>query len=137
MKTTGKLRDDGSKDYSIHHNGTTYKAVRSGSLFLCNGMKGTLKQIKESIADGSLDNQKPEAQSVQQMQGTWDSVHPCALLVILTDPIAMTKGVSPAFYKEVKRTLNNYGWTVDGAIPDYIRADKEFRNFKEKETGEL
>lgn len=136
MKTTGKLRDDGSKDYSIHHNGTTYKAVRSGSLFLCNGMKGTLKEIKESIAAGSLDDQKPEPQAVQQMSGTWDSVHPCALLVLLTDPVSLTSGITDEVYKEVSRTLDNYGWKFDG-VPDVERAEREMDRFKQTETGEF
>jgi len=136
MKVTGIKRDDGEKDYSIQHNGTNYRAVKSGSLFVCNGVKGTLKNIKDSIASGSISCDELEGQPVQDCIGTWDCVHPCALLVMLTDPVAMTKGVTDSVYKETRRTLSNYGWMLDG-VPDTIRADKEMRNFKERETGVL
>jgi hypothetical protein len=135
MKVTGIPRDDGAKDYSIKHNGTNYKAVRSGSLFLCNGMKGTLKEIKEHIASGSMTEDEPETESVQVLEpGLWDCVHPCALLVLITDALRSGEDVPDQVFREVSVTLDKYGWGRD-ISEDLIRADREMSNFTQREGG--
>ena len=136
MKVTGVKRDDGLKDYQISHGNKNYTAVRSGSLFVCNGIKGTLREIKDYISS-SKETAELEPQPVQERAGTWDSVDPCALLVLLTDPVLMARGVPDAVYKEVSRTLCNYGWKTDDGFPDRRRADREMCNFRQKETGEF
>lgn len=141
MKVKGIKRDDGKKDYQISHENKSYTAVRNGSLFLCNGMKGTLKEIKDYIAScptesGPSEEDELETQGVHQGYSTWDCVNPCALLVLLTDPMTVTRGVPDQVYKEVSRTLDNYGWKIDGQ-PDTSRADREMSRFKSIETGEF
>ena len=134
MKVTGIPRDDGAKDYSIQHNGTNYKAVRCGSLFLCNGMKGTLKEIKVHISNGSLDDDEPEPDPVQYYRGLWDCVHPCALLVLITDALRSGEDVSDQIHREVAVTLDKYGWGRD-RNEDLVNADRQFRRYTQREGG--
>lgn len=132
MKVTGIPRDDGAKDYSINHNGTNYKAVRSGSLFLCNGVTGTLREIKRSIIDGSLSIGETDPDPSEDIIGTWDCVHPCALLALITDALRSGEDIPDHVYREIAVTLDKYGWGQD-ISEDLVRADKEMRNFRERE----
>jgi len=132
MKVKGIKRNDGKKDYRISHENKNYKAVKCGSLFLCNGMKGTLKEIKVHISNGSLDDDEPEPDPVQYMNGLWDCVHPCALLVLITDALRSGEDIPDQVFKEGAVTLDKYGWGRN-AGEDLVRANKEMRNFTERE----
>ena len=133
MKVTGIPRDDGAKDYSIQHNGTNYKAVKCGSLFLCNGMKGTLKEIKVHIANGSLDDDEPErSRSIHER--TVGLLFIPALLVLITDALRSGEDIPDQVFREVAVTLDKYGWGKNTS-EDLVRANKEMRNFTEREGG--
>ena len=59
MKVKGIPRDDGGKDYLISHNGQQHQATRNGSLFCCNGVTDTLRNIKKMIQGGELAVRQP------------------------------------------------------------------------------
>tara|TARA_R110000824_G_scaffold136839_2_gene300689 strand:+ start:3048 stop:3509 length:462 start_codon:yes stop_codon:yes gene_type:complete len=137
MKVTGKERDDGGKDYLISHNGKTYMATKSGSLFCCEGVTDTLKVIKKMIEDGmieviesmqlgevSVNDKEAEVDPKPDIGiGLWGCVHPCALLVLTVGDRALDDEMRKQFIL----TLDNYGWLMECGSPDYRRAMRDYK----------
>lgn len=131
MKVTGKERDDGGKDYLISHNGKTYMATKSGSLFCCEGVAtGTLKAIKEKIiqmsflGEVSVNDKEVEVDPKPDIGiGLWGCVHPCALLVLTVGDRALDDEMRKQFIL----TLDNYGWLMECGSPDYRRAMRDYK----------
>jgi len=112
--------------YTITHDTRTYKATREGGMFLCNGILGTMREIKDRIAAGGFPT--PSANAVPQDSPTpdcWDCLDPCALLVLRMPNLKLNH--------HAMRTLDCYGWIdVHGNI-DTERADRLLR----KETARI
>jgi len=122
--------------YHINHDGVEYKAIRTGSLFYCNGAAGTLKEIKTMIQEGDVPRevdsqpvQSVDSQPVQSVTpadidvGLWSCIHPCALLVLTVGDRALDDDMR----KEFITTLDNYGWLTEKGSPDYRRAMHEYK----------
>ena len=103
LKTVGITTDDGRKDYAITtETGEQFYCTRHGSSFECCGFVGTIRDIKQEILLGKLSN-KPDVQKSDPWAGiadvddykpqsqirlTWDSVDPCAWLILLCFDLA-------------------------------------------------
>ena len=116
----GKLR----KGYVIHTQcGEEYEAkpVNSQS-FECGGVNfESLKALKAHIIDGGFDTESPDEAPAEDRQIPWDCVHPCALLIVATDPHCV-------FYSDlIKQTLDAYGWLDCMGRPDIARAEREIK----------
>lgn len=116
MKVTGSPRIDGGKDYIINHEGNDYLAAKTGSLFCCNGVTGTLKELKTRVLLGTMPETKEEESNCRK-QGLWDHVDPCALLVLTIGDQKAHK-----YQAEIMRTLDANGYLTEKGAPDYRRA---------------
>ena len=134
MKTIGIKRADGLKNYRILHDGHEWIARRHGSYFECNGSRGSVKDIKAAILDGSIprdlslteevalsieDDHKDEHK--HEPLGVWDCVDPCALLILLGGSLdeAMIKA-------SIAKTLDAHGYLLADGTPDRGQAMREW-----------
>jgi len=113
---------DGVRCYEIKFNGETYICEPKGQKWLCNGIAGTLKDIKFQIANGDIyweDNEEEEWEEPKETTvGLWDCDDPCFLLIDLLGAIRCKLD------ERVWLTLGNYGWlTEDGKNIDDHRVD--------------
>jgi len=113
----GKTR----KGYVIHTTcGEKFHAKPVGSQgYECGGINySSLKALKAAIVAGDFDEEATEASEVSTAEGadTWDCVHPCALLCIVTTGC-----------KETLETLDSYGWLDCMGRPDIARAEREIK----------
>ena len=152
MKVTGIPRDDGGKDYLISHNGEQHQATKTGSLFCCNGVTNTLRNIKKMIQGGELVTSQPPINAIggaiqihdetkeirekfsdirKRIQedkpnidvGLWDCVHPCALLVLTVHELNLPEDMRV----KTMETLDNYGWLTECGNPDHERATRDYQ----------
>lgn len=127
MKVLGIPRDDGGKDYLISHNGEQHQATRNGSLFSCNGVTDTLRNIKQMIQKDELTVRQPTTNTTESEPdigvGLWDCVHPCALLVLTVHEMNLPENIRV----KAMETLDNYGWLLDCGNPDYERAMRDYQ----------
>jgi hypothetical protein len=155
VKVTGVYRDDGGKDYLISHNGKQHKATKSGSLFSCNGVTDTLRNIKKMIQGGELVTSQPPINAIvgaiqihdetneirekfsdirKRIQedkpssdvGLWDCVNPCALIVkIMVE--CHTEFMPQGLEAEIDRTLDAHGYLLPDGSYDTEQANREYQ----------
>lgn len=127
MRVTGIPRDDGGKDYLISHNGQQHQATRNGSLFSCNGVTDTLRNIKKMIQGGELAARQPTTNTSDGEPnidvGLWDCVHPCALLVLTVYELDLPEDMRV----KTMETLDNYGWLTECGNLDHERATRDYQ----------
>ena len=122
------------KGYMIHTEcGERFLAEPVGSQrYSCNGLTfKSLRAVKDSIIKGALsesdDDEEASEESTLTGLGTWDCVHPCALLAHLYNLGLL--GPLGLKHKDVldhyKQTLDNYGWLDCAGRPDIARAERE------------
>ena len=100
--------------------GEQYECEPDGQRWHCQDYCGTLKDIKAKICSGEInlghdDDEEYEEVRLDEPAGTWDCVHPCALLI--TSGLKMTE--------TIMETLDKYGWLDENGAPDLRRANKE------------
>lgn len=129
MTVTGIARESGDKDYEIRYEGNTWVAVRHGQKFLCCGVVGTMKELKDAVRNGELSQEpEPEAKKVE-MDGIWDCVSPCALVALALEKMGPCPELGPDFQAIAKHTLDCHGWvTPDGKI-DRESANRDWDRF--------
>lgn len=130
MKVKGLPRSDGSKDYSIVHEGEEYTAIRNGSLFLCNGVTGTLREIKQSIQDGVISIHQHEPNPCEGISDSWECVPPATLVALMLS--VSLKGSELNIFDECLRTLDCYGFIKENGAVDKEEALRIYNKFKEK-----
>ena len=121
----------GEKDYRIFlDNGTDHLAVRKGQKFFCDGFTGTLKEVKEMLCNNDDAEDGPEAEDGfdPTIEGTWDCVQPCALLIRLVD-FSKLEGEER---DELFRTLDAYGWIEHDEIGDKADTSRASRDWSRK-----
>lgn len=131
-KTVGLPYKDGErKGYTIHTTcGEAFIAAPHGLTgWQCEGMKfKTLSAVKDSISNDELgyapQDTTPDEQSTLDGVDTWDCVHPCAWLCIVTTGC-----------KETLETLGNYGWLDCMGRPDIARAEREIKRVENFRKG--
>ena len=131
-KTVGLPYKDGErKGYTIHTTcGEAFIAAPLGlTKWQCNGKQfKTLSAVKDSISNGDLseqdDSEDPDEQSTLDGADTWDCVHPCAWLCLVTTGC-----------KETLETLGNYGWLDCMGRPDIARAEREIKRVENLKRG--
>ena len=150
MKTVGKTREDGTKDYVITHEGRSYHVVRQGARFKFGWFSGTLKEIKGAIASGLLfhDSDKPQDEShaasedephdasdpigetVVITKDQWACMHPCAILALCHEHIPAELGLCD----DIMHTLDAFAWLDDKGNIDIAKAlrDKKFFSVREQ-----
>ena len=120
-KTVGTEGLEGTrKDYVIHTAcGEEFYAKATGSQgYECGGQSfKSVKDVKVAITEGMFsetgDNPATETSTAEGID-TWDCVHPCAWLCLVTTGC-----------KETLETLDNYGWLNELGRPDITRAERE------------
>lgn len=129
MKVKGIPREDGQKDYLITHDGEEHLAVRenSSSLFSCNGLTATLKQIKTRVLLGQIPAAPEQEKTKVEKAGLWDHVDACALLVLTIGDQSNHK-----YQSEIMRTLDANGYLTETGAPDYRRAMHQLKVNREK-----
>ena len=137
-KTTGIVNPEtGKKDFEIEReDGYCELARREGSKFVVFGMvPSSLSICKEIVADwdydtDSEDSSSPCTDSPCGGRGTWDCVHPAALLA----RIASSNGAVISD-PEVVRTLDAFGYIKPCGSIDIEMAGKEYIKWK-NQNGE-
>jgi hypothetical protein len=128
MKVTGIKRDDGSKDYSIVHDGCEYFAQRKGQRFECRGMTGTMKEIKDAVEAGTLGGMD-EGESSEPLSrstgGVWDCVNPNALLVLALEKLDCT-AMGADWHRAVRESLDCAGYLGPQGQHEVETAQREF-----------
>ena len=111
------------KGYAIHTTcGSMFYAKAVGSQgYECGGINfKSLKALKAHIVEGGFDTEAPD-EPIEDRQIPWDCAHPCALLIVATDPHCV-------FYSDlIKQTLDAYGWLDCMGRPDIARAEREIK----------
>lgn len=120
IKHTKSFMHNGTKWFCITTTcGEEYECEPDGQRWYCLGYCGTLKNIKAKICSGEIgldyDDEESEEVRLDEPVGTWDCVHPCALLI--TSGLQMTE--------TMMETLDKYGWLDENGAPDLRRANKE------------
>lgn len=135
MKVTGFIPEGCSeRDFRIEHDGRTWYAVRSGSLFECNGCRGTLKKIKQEILEGRLPDSAamddtavadaPEPLSEAKGRSTWECVHPAAIVAAYFNVICNAATNSDRAL--ILESLDSYGYVRPDGLVDMAAAGREF-----------
>ena len=132
MQVKGLPRPDGSKDYSIMHEGEEYTAIRNGSLFLCNGMTGTLREIKQSIQDGVISINQQEPDPCEGLSDSWACVPPATLVALMLSVSIKDEDIN--MFDECLRTLDCYGFIKENGSVDKDEALRIYNKFKEKKS---
>lgn len=130
MQVNGIPRPDGSKDYRIVYEGQEYTAIRNGSLFLCNGMTGTLREIKQSIQDGVISIHQQEPNPCEGLSDSWDCVPPATLVALMVSVSIRDEDIN--MFDECLRTLDCYGFIKQNGAVDKEEALRIYNKFKEK-----
>lgn len=136
LKTVGVEGEDG-KDFQIHvdEDGDlkVFHCYREGQKFTCLGVTDSIKNIKAGILSGEIafesepDSLSEDIAKVAEAGttdcgiGTWDCIHPCALLIYAT--LHSTPG------EHIMYTLERYGWLNDEGWLDVDRAKREHERF--------
>ena len=115
------------KGYVIHTTcGEKYHAKPVGSQsYECGGINfKSLKALKAHIIEGGFDSEATDEQSTAEGADTWDCPHPCALLILATEPYC-------GFYTDlIKLKLDAYGWLDCMGRPDVARAEREIKRIE-------
>lgn len=147
LKTVGVF-DQHGKHYDITNtlSGETHRARREGSRFkLDDGFVGTLKQCKERVAANDVGEQEviecvfcgtsktcASCSGYRSKDGTWDSVHPAALLSILM--AGRTDLIDEAFKNAATDALDCYGYLDERGAPDAERSVTELKIWLAKQS---
>jgi len=120
IKHTRSFMHDGVKWFAITTTcGEQYECEPQGQRWYCEGHCDTLKNIKAKICSGEInlgyEDEEFEEVRLDEPMGTWDCVHPCALLIAYSVEMTDT----------VMETLDKYGWLDENGEPDIRRANKE------------
>ena len=110
---------EGVKHYQIVHEGETYICAPAGQKWECRSMVDTLKNIKRAIIDGSIP-EDVEIEEPQECAGTWDCIHPCAILI---DRLGVEACEAD---KDIMDTLHSYAWCDDDRVIDTDRVERAF-----------
>jgi hypothetical protein len=132
-KTTGIVNPEtGKKDFEIEReDGYCELARREGSKFVVFDMApASLSQCKEIVADWDYDTGSDEGITPCEGRGTWDCVHPAALLARIASCHA-----DVANDPEVVRTLDAFGYIKPCGYFDIETAGKEYMKWK-NQNGE-
>ena len=135
MKVIGILNPEtGLKDFEIEReDGKCVLARRDGtsSKFSVFDMAPTTRdQCKEIVADWDFDTDSDEGITPCEGRGTWDCVHPAALLARIASCHA-----DVANDPEVVRTLDAFGYIKPCGYFDIETAGKEYMKWK-NQNGE-
>ncbi len=118
------------KGYVIHTTcGEKFHAKPVGSQsYECGGINfKSIKALKAHIVEGGFEQEEPMVSflwSTTDGADTWDCVHPCALLILATQPYC---GLDSNL---IKLTLDSYGWLDCMGRPDIARAEREIARGK-------
>ncbi len=119
------------KGYSIQTEcGKDFACSPTGSQgYECKGIKfKSLRDIKTHIESGAFSGEPAEEVSTLSGEGTWDCIHPCALLVHFYD-MGLLSVIGHAQHKallnEYKKTLDANGWLDPEGRPDIEMANRE------------
>jgi hypothetical protein len=150
LKVVGVF-DDAGKHYDITDmlSGQTHRAQREGRRFkLPDGFVGSLKQCKEKVASNQVGEQETvecvfcgtsescaACSGYRAADGTWDTVHPAALLAILAGnrPDAIDSTMQDA----VIECLDCYGYIDSRGMPDADAGIKELAIWKKKRINAM
>ena len=146
MKVTGVKRDDGSKDYEvITDDNRRFMCVRHGQKFQCCGVIGTMKQLKQMIADGTLvwganpdeegTEPEPTFDGHPLCKPAWECVDPCALLILFLVGAGEVSQSGEWALEEPTRhsaydTLDKLGWLLADKNVDVAKALREHATHK-------
>lgn len=121
-----RIEGQSRKAYRINTSeGDSYDCTPSGSAGyeLLGTAYRSLRECKKEIERGLVvDNTGDPGIDVERCAGgTWDCVHPCAILITIAPPIPGS---------ELIRTLDAYGWLTPEGLPDRAAAVKEFERIQ-------
>jgi hypothetical protein len=118
LKTEGFDAPNSSrKGYKVTvPSGDSYSLFPSGtSGYINDGVKyATLKEFKAEIISGAFEGGEATEVSTAEGADTWDTCHPCALLIVADEVLRM-------------KTLEAYGWLDVMGRPDIARAEREIK----------
>lgn len=145
LKVVGVF-DDAGKHYDITDmlSGQTHRAQREGRRFkLPDGFIGSLKECKDKVASNQVGEQEvvecvfcgtsescAACSGYRAADGTWDTVHPAALLAILAGN--RPDAIDDAMKDAVVECLDCYGYLDERGAPDSGRGVAELGIWKTK-----